>query len=403
VRRDESRRASVIVTGPLPPPANGMTVITESLLQSNLVEDFALHHLDISDHRNISNVDRFEARNVYLALLHGLVFLIALLRFRPDIVHVQVARNRLGFLRDALFLLPSRLARRTVVLHLNAREFDQFYAHETWWMRFLIRLAIGPRWYAAVVSSRFRGTFARFLDPRRVFVIPNGTPDIGAGQGAGTREPVVLHLSTMWRLKGTFDVIEAARRVSARMPAVKFVLAGGWFRDDERADALDEVQRLGLGDVIEFVGPVFGPAKVDLFRRAAVFALPTRYPTEAQPVAILEALAAGTPVVATPVGAIPDMVRDGVEGFLVPEGDHDRLAASLLDVLVDADLRERMGRAARARYEAEYTMDVFADRVRRLWRSILDERTAQRRVPVRARVRSRRDVLEFVRDHKGRA
>jgi glycosyltransferase involved in cell wall biosynthesis len=353
-----------------------MTMITESLLHSTLVRDFELRHVDTSDHRDISNVDRFDVRNVYLALRHGLTFALALLRTRPDIVHVQPAPNRLGFLRDALFLIPARAARRTVVLHLHARGFDEFYATEPWWMRLLIRSSISRRWQAAVVSTRFRDSLGDLISSAHVSVLPNGAPDVGDGGSAAARAPIVLHLSTMWTLKGTFDVIEAAKVVSAAVPRVRFLMTGGWFREEERLEALDAVRTAGLNEVVEFVGPVAGPEKTELLRTAAVFTLPTRHPTEAQPVAVIEALASGTPVVATPVGAIPDMVRDGQEGFLVPVGDTAALGARLVELLTESDLRERMGRAARERYEQEYTMEGFVDRMGELWTSALTARNS---------------------------
>ena len=378
MRRKRRERLSVLFVGPLPPPANGMTIITQSLLESTLSRDFKLSHVDISDHRDISNVDRVDGRNIYLALRHGLAFLKTLLRTRPDIVHVQVARNRLGFLRDAQFLIPCRVARRTVVLHLHARGFDEFYSTEPRWMRLLIRCSISPRWYGAVLSARFRDTFRGLIVPTQISVVPNGTPDVGYGGSASARAPIVLHLSTMWSLKGTFDVIEAAKLVSVTVPGARFLMVGGWFREEERIEALHAVEEAGLDEVVEFLGPVAGTQKAELLQAAAVFTLPTRYPIEGQPIVVLEALASGTPVVATPLGAITDMVRDGREGFLVPVGDTTVLAKRLTELLTDLDLRDRMGRAARARYEQEYTMEDYVDRIGELWTSMLPTGSSSR-------------------------
>src|SRR5919204_2080449 len=99
-----SRAPAALLVGQLPPPPNGMTLTTQALLASGLAERLRITHVDTSDHRNISNVGRLDWRNVLLALIHGLRFAGALVRGRPDVIYIPLARNRLGFLRDLLFL-----------------------------------------------------------------------------------------------------------------------------------------------------------------------------------------------------------------------------------------------------------------------------------------------------------
>src|SRR5687767_11323773 len=93
-------RPSLLVVGALPPPANGMTLSTELVLGSELSRTFEVSHLDTSDHRDISNIARVDFRNVFLAFKHGMQFAYLLLRRRPRVVYLPVARNRVGFLRD---------------------------------------------------------------------------------------------------------------------------------------------------------------------------------------------------------------------------------------------------------------------------------------------------------------
>ena len=97
---------------------------------------------------------------------------------------------------------------------------------------------------------------------------------------------------------------------------------------------------------------------------ADVFALPSRYPPEGQPLVLLEAMAAGVPIVSTRHSGIPHTVRDEREGLIVPPGDVPALAGALRRLMDDAELRARLGRAGRARYEELYTPDAFERRVR---------------------------------------
>jgi glycosyltransferase involved in cell wall biosynthesis len=120
---------------------------------------------------------------------------------------------------------------------------------------------------------------------------------------------------------------------------------------------------MGEGGRVVALGVVQGEDKARALAEADIFVLPSKYPLEGQPLAILEAMAEGLPVVATPRAAIPDMVVDGVTGFLVPEGDIKALASNLSRLIEDADLRERMGRAGRELYLSRFTRERCLARV----------------------------------------
>ena len=104
----------------------------------------------------------------------------------------------------------------------------------------------------------------------------------------------------------------------------------------------------------------------------------------------IEALASGTPVVATRVGGVPDVVRDGVDGFLVEPGDTEAAAERLAALALDPELRERLGAAGRARARERYSVDRLVDDVDRLYRTLLAAKGLARSSD--ASRRSRRDT-----------
>jgi glycosyltransferase involved in cell wall biosynthesis len=97
---------------------------------------------------------------------------------------------------------------------------------------------------------------------------------------------------------------------------------------------------------------------------------------EGTPVSAIESLAGGRPVVATAVGGVPDVVRDGVDGFLVQPGDVDAMAERLARLAADADLRRRMGEAGAASVRERYAVERLLDDMDRLYRRLLDSRRA---------------------------
>ena len=94
---------------------------------------------------------------------------------------------------------------------------------------------------------------------------------------------------------------------------------------------------------------------------------------EGHPLVVLEALSASVPVIATRVGAIPEMLADGIEGYLVAVGDVSALADRIAALVSDPAMRARMSVAARMRYEAEFTAHRFATRLGRVWQDVLEK------------------------------
>ena len=128
---------------------------------------------------------------------------------------------------------------------------------------------------------------------------------------------------------------------------------------------IDEVKALieqrGLQEVIEVPGWVSGAAQDALWNRTDVYTLPSY--NEGLPGSVLEAMSAGLPCVSTPVGGIPEAVRDGETGYLVEPGDVDGLAQALATLVADETLRLRMGEAGLALLESKFDIDKIVDQV----------------------------------------
>lgn len=205
------------------------------------------------------------------------------------------------------------------------------------------------------------------LCPRRISVIRNGIPpldpdalpspaDARRAIGIAPDEgPVVGILAMLRPEKAHENFLTAARRVLERLPGAVFVIIGGGARQAE-LEAL--ARHLGIAPRAKFLGmrrdvPHILPA-LDL----SVLASHPR--VETLPLSQMEAMSLGIPVVATRVGALHELVTDGVEGRLVPPGDPDALAAGMLAVLADPEALARAGQAARRRVLAEFTAERMA-------------------------------------------
>ncbi len=357
----------MVLIGPTPPPHHGMTTATAALLGSpRLNGAYTVLHLDNADRRSQDNMGRLDTRNVVLGLRHAGTLARLLLRHRPDLVYLPVSQNRWAYVRDAVFMTLCRLAGVRVLTHLNGGGFRAFYEETDPVTRWVVRRT--SRWLggAAVLGEGLRPLYRGLVPQARTHVIPNGIPDPfpeGPPERADRRRVRITYLGTLIRSKGFPDLLRVAGRLRDEEVAASFVFAGAWNSDGERAEGLGLVEELGLEDRVEFIGVVAGGEKRRVLAEADVFVLPTSYPPEGQPFAILEAMAAGLPVVSTPRGAIPDMVEHGVTGLLVPEGDAGALAAALRRLIESPSERAAMGEAGRARFLGGFTEDAMTNRL----------------------------------------
>ncbi len=165
----------------------------------------------------------------------------------------------------------------------------------------------------------------------------------------------VLFAGLVTDRKNVMGLLEAAKIAASSCLGLKLRIAGEAAHPDYYQECIAFVKQNGLSDKVEFLGNVSADGIASELAKANMLVLPARQ--ETSPMIVSEAMAAGKPIIATAVGGIPEVVRDGETGFLVPLGDAQVLADRIVRVLDDAQLRLSMGAAAR---------DVASSRFRRL-------------------------------------
>lgn len=304
---------------------------------------------------------------------------------RPGTVYLTVAQSAPGFLRDCVMIWLARLFGHRVVIHLHGGNYDGFYAAQPRWLRALIRVTLRRTARILVLGERLRKMFD--FDPRlrsRVHVVPNGLPVEYVPSSASKKLPTraeggpirVLFLSNLIESKGYLELLTALYELHERFGIRNvecdfcgtFLVSPGedeQVTSAEQARALFEqrVDELGLMEQVTLRGSVAGEEKERVLRRAHFFVLSTRYRNEGQPVSIIEAMAHGNVVISTDFRAIPDMVRDGVTGRLVPVGDPSAIAEAIHELVREPSRYEEMSRAAREHFRRNFTRQAHLDRL----------------------------------------
>jgi glycosyltransferase involved in cell wall biosynthesis len=321
----------------------------------------------------LGNRGTWTAHNILLAFGH--IFSAVRKSFRRDVgaVYIPIAQEFPGLVRDIGFLLIARAARLPVIVHLHGGALGDFYASRTRATRMLLRHTIGRAAVGIVLTESLRPALECVLPSQRVFVVSNGIDvrKVGDRRIGSDRTVRVLFLSSLVRQKGPLVFIKAFARAHQECPVLRGTVAGPWASDEIRNEVLQLARDLGMEEVLSFPGSVVGKAKDALFESADIFCFASLMP-EGQPLVLLEAMAAGLPVIAPAWPGIADTVVDGETGLLVAVGSAEALADKLVHLVRNSDDRLRLGAAGRQRYERFFTQDAFGDRMIQLIRPFLD-------------------------------
>lgn len=359
-------RPRVLLASPRPPPVGGIATWTEAVLASPLAREFELRCVDTAprDATDRPSESRFRPARAGLAITLVVRMAGECLRFRPALVHICTSYHW-GLARDAIFLVLARASGARSVLHLRGGDFAAWADALPAPFRKLAWGALRLADRVIVLDEATRARVASEVGQKRVALLqsfvetPTGSPSAPGQASAVESAPLrVVFVGAVIEAKGVLELLEAA----AAVPEVQLALAGAPDRSlRPRLDAA--LAKLGGRARLEGVLEPSGVAA--LLRDADVFALPSH--REGLPISLLEAMAAGLAIVATPVGAIPEVVRDGQEGLLVPVGDAAALASALRSLARDRLRCRAFGARAKSLWRERFSRDAGIGRLRALW------------------------------------
>jgi glycosyltransferase involved in cell wall biosynthesis len=282
--------------------------------------------------------------------------------------HINLASRGSTLRKLALSRIATGLGHRTVI-HLHGAKFHDYVRSVGVFQCRRIAHMFHDAQRVIVLGSVWRDFVMTSFDlpVERVLVLPNASA-ARPPREAEAIPPEILFLGEVGPRKGVPVLVAALGRLAKSGLDWRAVIAGNGNTAPYRA----EVERLGLGDRVSFPGWLAQSEAHQRLARAAVLVLPSE--AEGLPMAIVEAFAWGVPVVATPVGSIPDVLHDGVEGFIIAVGDAAALAAALERLIGDAALRRRLGANALAGFQTKLAFGPYMEKLVVCWRAAMPRR-----------------------------
>jgi glycosyltransferase involved in cell wall biosynthesis len=361
-------RPRLLLIGPLPPPLGGVQLIVDMQLRSSLAQEFDVHPVDTSKRELRWAVENPTWKTPFYFARDFLRLIRMLVRVRPDAALVH-ATSSLSILRDWMFMVTARLFGAKVICHYHGTLHARFPSGETRIGRAVGRLLMSAAHRVIVLSPTYQREMGKawkrddlvwvsnVADVALFRNMPADTPAPWLASG----ERAVLFVGRLSAPKGIYDLFDAIPLVAERHPEARFVLAGVAESDAMEPVIRAEAVRRGIAARLTFLGSLEGRDKAAAFVTSKMIVVPSW--TEAFPLVIPEAMAAGLPVIATAVGAIPDFVKDGEDGFLVVPRKPSELAERICRLLDDESLRRRISERLRARAPREFAIEIGCGKV----------------------------------------
>lgn len=347
---------AIMMVGCDPAAPGGISTVIRLLMRSSLSQHWRIESLP-----TWVSGSRTRRAFAYAGAVARLCWLAQ--RGQLQAVHLHMAARgsfwRKWFIRQVLRPFDVR-----VLVHLHDGTLPQWHASRPAWVQRLFRglleqadavIALSPTWQDRIRPLAPQAQWAVVRNP---VMVPQSAP-----RPPATEARQILFLGRLWLDKGLDELLCAAQVLQPQHPDWHWTLAG----DGDEASIRRRLRQHGLEGVVTLAGWLDEPAKQRALRVADVLVLPSH--AEGQPLAVIEAMARGVPVVATAVGDIPELLACGA-GLVVPLRDPPALAQALQAVLNGPNRAHAMGQCGRRYVLQHHRLEVVADQLDALYRQL---------------------------------
>ncbi len=262
----------------------------------------------------------------------------------PDLIHLNPSLDLRSVFRDAFYMIIGLVFNIKILIFIHGWH---AFNYKGKLYKFLVAKLFNHADVIVVLANHFKKELVKTgIDTRKIYVssVMIDTSEFFAFKDIYSAKHnigdviTVLFLSRFIKEKGIYELIHAIPRILEQSSrGVNFIFAGD---GPERESIVALCRKLNIMKNVYFPGYVIGSEKMTLFFKSDLFILPSY--TEGFPVAVLEAMASGLPIIATPVGAIPEIIEDGVNGIIIPVCSSSAIVEAVLKIANNSSLQCRM-------------------------------------------------------------
>lgn len=347
-----------------PPPIHGAAMVGQYLKNSEFVNSqLKTKYVNLSTSLSVDEIGKNGLKKwfrysilIFKTCFYGLFW-------RPDLVYITLSSHGAGLIKDSVVVLICRVLRLKHVFHFHNKGVKQY-------AKTLVGAFLYPFVFkkaeVILLSPYLYSDIEGFVPKDRVHYCPNGIPkiieqDILQEYKFHERQPLeLLFMSNLISSKGIWEVLHACVLLRNDKMSFHCTIAGGE-GDVKSEEVLHFIKTHELESIVQYVGRVTDEAKLKVLRKANVFILPTQ--EDCFPLVLLEAMQCSLPIISTNEGAIPEIVEENLNGFLVEKNNKQILAETIKKYILDPSLVELQGSRNNLKFKDKYQVSVFEERI----------------------------------------
>jgi len=354
---------------------SGIGTYYETLLASSLPGRVSLQFIDTSSRRRLgSETGSWSFSNLVSGIGDCVHFAKAVVVHRPEICDIATTYG-LSFIKHSVCIAIARFLGSKVLLHPHCSFYFLYERHSKAW-QWLVRQVVNLCKGVIALSSEWK-KLQEVVPACLIYYLPNAIDllsyaDVGQERIESKSDKPCLHILYLGHLgkeKGSFDLVCAAKTVLGQEHGVVFDLVGQEQVVGDIEQLKTQVIDAGLEQFIHIKSAVTGAEKINLFRSADIFVYPSYH--EGMPMAVIEAMACGLPIIATRVGGLPDLVCPGLNGWLVPAGQPDQLANAIQQLMANPQMRYSMQIGSFQLAQEKFDIEKLVSRLLDIYQTLL--------------------------------
>lgn len=360
----ETKRLRVITVGNSPSVKGGITSVISQIMSHNWnVNDIDMKFIPTYENGNI-------IKKLFVYLKGYLKIRNELKNGHADVVHIHMSQT--GSFTRKWYIHKICLKYNVAdIIHLHSSDFVRFYEESAKNKQEKICRLLTESKYVIALGKEWEHRIKRIAPNAKIEVMNNTVhiPEVCTNQDVDCVN--FLYLGVLVKRKGVIDLLKAIKRLKdyneLKSEKVFFKIGG---TGECEWELKNYVKQNGLEPYVQFLGWVAGEEKINQLKTNQILVLPSY--NEGLPIAILEAISYGMPVIATDVGSVAEAVCDGENGFLYQAGDIDALVKVLNKLIASPELRLKMGKKSRKLAESTFDDKLYFDALNRLYRRVVE-------------------------------
>jgi|AntAceMinimDraft_7_1070363.scaffolds.fasta_scaffold14844_2 glycosyltransferase involved in cell wall biosynthesis len=380
-----SKQKKILFILHIPPPIHGAAVVGKYINESRIINNsFNCKFINLGTSITVDEVNSIGLQK-WIRYFKIIKETRKILReLKPDLVYITLNSKGVGFYKDALVAFIAKYKGAKVVYHFHNKGVKT-YQHKPI-DNFLYQKTFNNS-KVILLSKYLYPDIKKYVSEKNVYYCSNGIPEEDGSQksevgrtetevvATNTLQPVscnLLFLSNLIESKGVFVLLDACMLLQEKQVPFQCTFIGG--EGDITEEQFESiVNEKGLESCVTYAGKKHGEEKEEAFSNADIFVHPTY--EDCFPLVLLEAMQFSLPIVSSLEGGIPSIVENSTSGFLVNKKDAHALAEKLEILIKTPELRQKMGKAGRKKYEHEFTFEIFENKFKKILTNILKTST----------------------------